>query len=329
MLVGSGSEPLHSGPVHHTVAVPEAVTRLASAQAGVITREQARHWLSVDVLRRLLARGTWVRISAGIYLTHAGEPSRAACHWAALLAGGDGATLALHTAAELWGLEEPSTPLQVHLPYPAHRGAMPGVEFRSIRRPIRSTGTLARTTLASTVLDLCEHEPEQALSVVTKAVNRGVPPARLRQELALYRRMPGRRLLVDLLDDVQEGAVSPLEVRYLRDVERAHGLPRGLRQHARRGRVRDVKYGALLVELDGRLGHSGEGAFRDMYRDNEHLLDGEFTLRFGWWDCEHRPCETAWLVHRGLRMVGERSQAHSCRRCRSVTDWWGTTPTNP
>ncbi|GAA1399022.1 hypothetical protein [Luteococcus peritonei] len=326
-MLGSACPHMQSAAVHHTVAVPDELVRLAHAQAGVITREQACHWLSVDVLRRLLTKGTWARLSSGVYLTHAGEPSRAACHWAALLAGGQGACLALHTAAELWDLEEPSTPLQVHLPYPARRAAVPGVEFRSTRRPIRSTGTLARTTLASTVLDLCEHEPERALSVVTKAVNRGIPPARLRQELALYRRMPGRRLLDDLLEDVQDGAVSPLELRYLRDVERAHGLPRGQRQHVRRGRIRDVKYGALLVELDGRLGHTGEGAFRDMYRDNEHLLGGEFTLRFGWWDCEHRPCETAWVVHRGLLMVGERSEAHGCRRCSNVTDWWGSTPT--
>lgn len=36
------------------------------------------------------------------------------------------------------------------------------------------------------------------------------------------------------------------------------------------------------MELDGRVGHSGVRQWRDFDRDNEHLLAGWRTLRFGW-----------------------------------------------
>ena len=65
------------------------------------------------------------------------------------------------------------------------------------------------------------------------------------------------------------GALSPLERRYLRDVERAHGLPRAGRQLpdlVDGARVtRDVEYAAQAtdVELDGRLGHEAAEDRRD------------------------------------------------------------------
>ena len=70
-------------------------------------------------------------------------------------------------------------------------------------------------------------------------------PATLRAQT----RLPRRRLLLEVLDDVSTGAYSALERRYLRDVERAHALPTGARQSrevvvAAGGRVvfRDVEH---------------------------------------------------------------------------------------
>jgi len=66
-----------------------------------------------------------------------------------------------------------------------------------------------------------------------------------------------RKLLGDILRDVAVGAESPLEMRFLHDVERPHGLPRGNRQQRRQGLpyLSDVGYNGyrVLVELDGRL----------------------------------------------------------------------------
>ncbi len=71
-----------------------------------------------------------------------------------------------------------------------------------------------------------------------------------------------------------DGAESAMEVRYVRDVERAHGLPRGdaTGPYARRPRAErhDVGYveQRVLVELDGELGHEGRAArIRDGRRD--------------------------------------------------------------
>ena len=54
-----------------------------------------------------------------------------------------------------------------------------------------------------------------------------------------------------------------MEVRYLRDVERAHGFPTVVVRHRQSPPVRlhDVAYDAqrVLVELDGELGHAGAG----------------------------------------------------------------------
>lgn len=118
-------------------------------------------------------------------------------------------------------------------------------------------------------------------------------------------------MVAPTLDDVAAGAHSLLELLYLRDVERRHGLPRGRRQRpVQRGGQRewtDVSYDeyATLVELDGRLGHSEVAeAWRDMRRDNAAALAGEAALRYGWADVTGRPCEAAGEVGAVLRSRG-------------------------
>jgi hypothetical protein len=92
--------------------------------------------------------------------------------------------------------------------------------------------------------------------------------------------------LVAMVADVAEGAQSPLEVEYLRRVERAHGLPAGVRnrrwgdRHVRWIDV-DLDEFETRVELDGRLGHEDEGRFRDRRRDNRSTVSGKATLRYG------------------------------------------------
>jgi very-short-patch-repair endonuclease len=122
---------------------------------------------------------------------------------------------------------------------------------------------------------------------------------------------------------------SPLELTYLRDVERAHGLNALVkRQLPSRDlkAVRDVWYVdfGVVVELDGRLGHSGLGRFRDLNRDNLASLDGLLTLRFGAGDLHGRPCEVAAQVARGLQQRGWTGLATRCRHCRAMPDSdWG------
>lgn len=131
----------HSGDMRTKTTVPEGLQELARVQAGVVSCEQASYWLSRHVIQRLLTTGEWSSLAQGLYLTHTGQATRSARQWAALLAGGQGASFALHTAAQLWRLEEARDPLTVQVPHARRTPSMPGVEFHRTRRPIRSCGT--------------------------------------------------------------------------------------------------------------------------------------------------------------------------------------------
>ena len=125
-----------------------------------------------------------------------------------------------------------------------------------------------------------------------------------------------------MLEDVAEGAESALELLYLREVERPHGLPVGNRQRSRAGLpyCSDVGYDEyqLPVELDGRDGHQGTGRFRDMRRDNRFAARRHTTLRFGFFDVVNRPCAVAGLVWSVLVDRGCPEPFRHCSRCRNV-----------
>jgi hypothetical protein len=109
-----------------------------------------------------------------------------------------------------------------------------------------------------------------------------------------------------------------LELRYVQRVERAHGLPPGQRQgrwhDGRMIRWTDVRYARYRTraELDGRIGHDEDGAFRDMRRDNAGVVSGDDTLRYGWVDVEDRACETAGQLGTVLQHNGWRGKPRRC-----------------
>jgi very-short-patch-repair endonuclease len=309
----------------------QALKPLADLQAGVVTREQASaHGVSPRVVARLLDEGHWRRLEPGLFLTADVEPSFEARAWAGTLLGGDDARVGGLAAARLHGLadEVPSliTVLVPHVRRPAPRRGYEFVRERPHARR-RSVGAPPRTTVEDTVLDLCSTAlPEDVVGWVTLAVERRrTTSRRLRSALAGRVRHPRRELLEDLLADVAVGVRSPLELTYLRDVERAHGLQalvsRQLPSRTHKA-VRDVCYTefGVVVELDGRLGHTELGRFRDMDRDNEASLDGLLTLRFGATDLHGRPCAVAAKVVRALHQRGWTGLPTRCRRCRLVPD---------
>ena len=118
-------------------------------------------------------------------------------------------------------------------------------------------------------------------------------------------------MLAAVVADVATGAYSLLEVRYLRDAERAHGLPRSHRQVraaiGSRHCYRDadyVEYG-VLIELDGRLGHEAAwDRWADMDRDNAALANGALTIRLGYRQVVGTPCRAAIFVAEVLRGRG-------------------------
>lgn len=153
--------------------------------------------------------------------------------------------------------------------------------------------------------------------MVTRACQRRrTTPARFSAAAKARKKLRFRRVLEALVDDVAEGAESPLELAYLR-IERRHRLPRATRQRRRAGRRTvwvdaDIESAALRVELDGRVGHVEEGAFRDRRRDNGAVVDGEATLRYGAAELFGTPCEVAAEVAGVARARGWPGQARRC-----------------
>ncbi|MFL6065796.1 MAG: hypothetical protein ACJ72G_14110 [Friedmanniella sp.] len=314
--------------MHARQPVPDPLLRLALCQDGVVTLEQAvGHGLTPAVVKRLCRQQQWRRLGRGVLWSGSGQPPWASWAWAAVLVAGDHARLGPVASGHLWGLGPAPAVIDVLLPYPASctvKGPWRFVrETPGLRSP-RSFGSPPRLPALDTVLDLAGAGSEaDVVDVVTRAVQqRLVTTSALLDGLAGRQQHPYRRLLVELLAEVADGVESPLELHYLRDVERAHDLPEGRRNRYRAGlRYRsDVGYDdyLLLVELDGRLGHEGAGRFRDFRRDNEFALRSLVTLRYGWHDVVDRPCEVATQVADVLRSRGWDGLPTRCRRCRRV-----------
>lgn len=309
-----------------TVLSPELL-RLVALQAGAITTEQARGLgVGRHALDRLVRAGDWQRVESGLVIVGPGEPSWLALAWGGVLLAGDESRLGLTAAAHLYGLvEDPPRPITVLVPHGRPPAPRFGWEFRQERRGVRlaSTGRPPpRTSVEDTVLDLCDElDSERMVGLVTEAVQSRTTARRLRRRLAERPRARHRRLLQELLGDVEVGTESPLEVRYLRDVERAHGLPAGEWQRVNAATDRnDVRYDQFgtVVELDGRIGHEGTGRFRDMRRDNRSVVSGRVTLRYGHVDVLIRACIVAWQVGAVLIDRGWAGLPGRCDQCRHV-----------
>ncbi|WP_327010890.1 hypothetical protein OHA72_28665 [Dactylosporangium sp. NBC_01737] len=296
-------------------------------QAGVLTRRQAlASGLTDDQIRFRLRSGRWQRASAGVYYTFSGEPPRPAVLWAALLAAGPAAVLTHQTAAELIGLiDRPESPIHVSVPSQQHVKAVAGVWLhRRHRSPVAAPSREpARTGAEDTVVDLTQtaKDVDTAVGWIAQACARRLTtPERLRTAFAARRRLHWRDALTAAVADVAAGCHSVLELRYLRDVERPHGLPTGTRQRRRQQRATtysDVEYEpfGLVVELDGRAAHEDSG--RDQRRDQAGAMRGRVTLRFGWADVHRRPCDSAAAVAVLLLRAGWRAHPTRCGpRCK-------------
>lgn len=299
--------------------------RVADEQSGVISRRQLLAMgLTRDQTRRHLAARRWQIIRPDVYVTHTGPITDAAAHMAALLYAGNGAALS-HATALWWDGVLDERPALIHLSIPAKRQVVPadGLRIHRARElsvKLHPAASPTRTRLEHSVLDHVEGAGEEVVvDVITRSIQRRLTTAsRLRLAIADRSRHAHRTLIAEVLADVDQGVRSALERCYLRDVERAHGLPRGARNELERTasgtRYRDVRYRrwSLVVELDGRAAHPNDGAFREMDRDNQLALAGDLTLRFGWRDVIGRPCEVAAQVVQILRGRGWTGTPRPC-----------------
>jgi very-short-patch-repair endonuclease len=306
---------------------------LLDVQCGIVDRFQAKRagFSDRQILHRLRS-GRWQRVHQGVYATFSGPLSREARLWAALRRVGEGAMLSHETAAEAHGVIDKPATQTIHITVPprrrpVQRGSIRGVVIHrsgESRPQLPITWKLPRTRIEDTVLDVIDASPtfQVAYGWIARAVSRDLATvSMLRAALATRRRARYRAELAVAFGESDDGIHSGLELRYARDVERAHGLPSAQRQARReiagRTHYRDNWYAEyrVCVELDGPAFHRDEQVWKDKRRDNLNLArDGAETFRFGPVEVTELACESAAMVAVTLARNGWKGAPHPCRR---------------
>lgn len=302
---------------------------LTGEQHGVVAKRQVDDvGIGRGSLDHRLRSGKWRRLHRGVYAAFTGELTREARLWAAVLRAGPGAVLSHETAAELQHLtDRPSLAIHITVPArrrPAQNKPIPGVVIhrsRHIRPQELPQWELPCTRIEDTVLDLAGAAAtfEDAYDWISRAVSGQYTTVGLLRDAAGERkRMRWRKWLDGVLTDIAEGTYFHIEWHYRRDVEVAHGLPKGIGQAGRvidgEKHLKEVSYDdhALCVELDGRI-CPGDGRVAKDVR----------TLHFGHVDVTELACRTAALVAAALNGADWASAPCSCRRpdCTAVPDY--------
>lgn len=294
---------------------------LIHEQDGVVSRAQllAGGWTDVRIRQRLRSR-RWQVVHPGVYANFTGEVGYYGRLLAGLLYAGDGAIWSHFTAAEQHGLIKVDQERPVYMTTARRVRAQPGLVIR------RSGACSARTdkalpprsTPAHAVVEMVDlaESLDSAAAVIADACQSGfVTTAEISDALWSRPGVRWRQAVRPILADVASGTHSLLEIRYLRDVERRHCLPIGLRQRVVGSEFTDVAYvdHGVVVELDGRLHLDPGQRWRDLDRDNRAALRAETTLRYGWTDVTVRPCAVAAQVLIAQRRSGHPDDARPCR----------------
>lgn len=304
---------------------------IQSHQAGVVRRRQALDAGAGDAdVERQLRRRRWARVHPGVYVDHTGPLAWEQRAWAAVLLhhpAALGGAASLRAFGLRTGAAADDAPIDLVVARVRRVDDPPGVRTRRLDQyeshvqahlsPPRLRLEVAALHVASVARDA-----DRAVAVLADACQSGrTTAARLSASLEDMPRLPRRRLLAQVVADVGAGAMSPLERRYLLEVERAHGLPRAERQvRTTTGPVvtyPDAVHAAhgVVVELDGRLGHElAADRWRDLERDLHSLRSGSLTLRAGWRQVLE-PCRLARVVAAVLASRGWEGQVQRCPRC--------------
>jgi len=285
-----------------------------------------------SAIRVRLDNGRWQQLYPGTYATYSGEPPRLAFIWAAVLSAGPGAVLCHQTAAELYQFgRRPHPALHVAIPEERHvrrtyrtRPDAPPVIIHRSDRIARSRHPVLlppRTRIEETVVDLTQFAPtfDEAYHWLSQACgSRLCTVSMIRAALEVRKKVRYRAQLAAALGDVADGALSPLEYRYVHGVERPHGLPAARRQApvtlgGQRRYLDNLYHDYLLaVELDGIAAHPVGERWRDMRRDNSLAGLGVLTLRYSWSDVTGQRCAVAGQI---AAILAQRGWAGRIRRC--------------
>lgn len=312
---------------------PERLGALLRQQDGVIARRQVLECgFTANDIRRWVRRREWARAGhPAVYVDHTGpltwrQRARAAVlyAWPAALAG-DTALRAAEGPGRRGRDDEAPIAVAIERKRTVVEREGIAIQRRShLMTAAQWNMSPPRLRVEEALLDVAAAGSElRAIGRLADSINaRMTTVARLLQALECRPRIASRHFLEGVLADLRDGTCSVLEHTYLTEVERAHRLPRPLRQAptaAGRPGYRDIDYPAfgLSVELDGRLGHT-DAASRDsdLERDLDAAVDaGRVTLRLGWGQVFDRPCSTAAKVGRLLQRRGWDGEVQTCPRC--------------
>jgi len=294
--------------------LPEPIVALSRQQFGAVSRAQyLEAGVSGKVVARLIRNGDARSLATGtIALT---PPCWMQTVWAGLLIGGEGATIGGLAAAQLNGLlEQPPQVIDIYAPRSRPPRDGPWCFHRA---PRIGTGRPPRTTMAQTLVDLARTVSEDEMAALLAKADYRLDTGEALELLARYQRHRGHTVLQQAIVDADHGVKSALESRYVRLVERPH-LPPATRQarplgaHACDNLYKEYQ---LIIELDVRRYHDGLVASHDAHLDNQHLLAGYVTMRFGWDDVTKSPCRVASEIAQALASRGWRGRLKKCPRC--------------
>jgi len=289
-------------------------------QSGVVTRAQLYEaGAAPHDVRRFVRRRLLVRLHDRVFVDHTGASTWPQRTWAAVLATGPGSALCL----DAW---HPGEVVHVAIDTTRRVRAPEGVRVHRVtglEAMVRWSASPPRVRPEHDLLLRVERarDESEVVELLASAVRtRQTTPDRIRSAAAQRTRLRRRRLVLAVLDDVERGTQSVLEWRYLRDVERAHALPRAAWQLRRsvdgRTEYADASYEPhrLRVELRGRLGHD---SWDDRARDARRDLD---QAALGWQAVElvHRQvfrdaCVTAARLASVLQSLGWTGTPRPCR----------------
>lgn len=288
-----------------------------------MTTAQMEAWgVRRSLVARRVADGEWQRPFRGVVVLHSGAVTWRQRARGALLYAGPRAALSHGSAAFVHGLvRRTGADLVVSVPAGHKVTAQPGLVVHRRNRMPFAGGALRTVGVDATVLDVADEleSEDDLVGFVCDAVRQGVMPGRVLMHAADRPRVRHRALLLDLLGDAGRGIESPLEHRYVRDVERRHGLPAARAQaheqvEGRWIRADRVYVGlGVRVELDGQLAHPFGRTDDDTWRDNAVLVArGDLTLRYRWRHVVAAPCVTAAQVVAALRSRGWPGHPRPC-----------------
>ena len=293
-------------------------------QSGLLTTEQAAtNGFGATGLARMVDQGHWVRRSNGLYDVAPGFDSVGKHAWTAVLEAGPPCALGGRAALRSLGMDVRVGRIEVWVPADRRPRTTDNARMRrdKIGRLLRASGTPPHISPLDAIIDIGERlDVDRLVGLVTDANRLGLAsPADLLHAISNRRRVRRRALWEAVLSDLA-GIESTLEFRYRRDVERAHGLPTGVRQvSVSKGTRSDIAYPEyrLLIELDGRRGHEeAGGVFRDMNRDNTHGEQGWTTFRYGSADVYGKACGVGRQVWTFVHDRGWDRPLLQCPRCR-------------